>query len=153
MKLHTNNLRRLSLFVSLILLLTGLLPACNASSSPQTEVTDALLKAIEKDFAKNEYANGADPKIDGPWHIEYCYGIYDGCVAVMFSLPSCGVHWEDEIADSISLYRNSLSILVWKNGSFMSIKEAYDQGMLSKEDVAKIAKIHNNDRYVDLNGN
>lgn len=61
--------------------------------------------------------------------------------------------WEDEIADSIILYRNSLSILVWKNGSFMSIKEAYDQGMLSKEDVAKIAKIHNNDRYVDLNGN
>lgn len=143
MKLHTNNLRRLSLFVSLILLLTGLLPACNASSSPQTEVTDALLKAIEKDFAKNEYANGADPKIDGPWRIEYCYGIYSGCVAVMFSLPGSGVLRTVEIAGSVIHYRSSVSIYVWNDGRFFSLENAYNQGLLSKEDVAQIADLHN----------
>lgn len=153
MKLQTNNLRRLCLLVSLILLFAVLLPACSASSEPPTEVTDELLAQIEKDYAKHRYDNGANPEIDGPWHIEYCYGIYNGCVPVMFSLPSCGVIWKDEIADSIILYRSSLSILVWNNGDFLSLNDAYEQGILSCEDVAKIAKIHNSDRYVDPEDN
>ena len=66
MKLQTNNLRRLCLLVSLILLFAVLLPACSASSEPPTEVTDELLAQIEKDYAKHRYDNGANPEIDGP---------------------------------------------------------------------------------------
>jgi hypothetical protein len=143
MKLQTNNLRRLCLWVSLILLYAALLPACATSSKPPVEVTDELLAQIEDDYAKCRYTNGANPEIDGPWRIEYCYGIYSGCVAVMFSLPGSGVLRTVEIAGSVIHYRSSVSIYVWNDGRFFSLENAYNQGLLSKEDVAQIADLHN----------
>lgn len=152
MKLQTNNLRRLCLLVSLILLLTVMLPACSASSEPPTEVTDELLDRIENDYAKYRYANGANPEIDGPWSIEYCYGIYNGCVAVMFSLPGTGLLRDVEIAGSVFRYRSSISIDVWNNGEFISVEDAYNRGLLTQEDIAQIADVHNNKRYNNVEG-
>ena len=146
MKFLTNR-KRLCFWVVPILLVGVLLPACAASSAPPTEVTDELLAQIEKDYAEYQYANGANPEIDGPWPIEYCYGIYNGCVAVMFSEPAFCMGWEDEVADSVFRYRDGSFIYIWNNGTFERITEAYEQGLLSKEDVAMIAEIHDNVRY------
>ena len=147
MKLQTNNLRRLCLLVSLILLFAVLLPACSASSQPPTEVTDKLLAQIEKDYAAYRYANGENPEIDGPWPIEYCYGIYNGCVAVMFSEPAFGAGWDEVIDNTTIHYRDGSFIRVWCNGNFIRLEAALEQGLLSQEDISEIADIHNNVRY------
>lgn len=153
MKLQTNNLRRLCLLVSLILLFAVLLPACSASSEPLTEVTDDLLVRIENDFAKYMYECGTNPAFEGPWPIEYCYGIYNGCVPVMFSTGSYSMGWSDEIADSIIYYRDSKFIFVWNNGNFLRIEEAYERGLLTQGNISEIADIHNNIRYTDFDDN
>lgn len=147
MKLQTNNLRRLCLLVSLILLFAVLLPACSASSELPTEVTDELLERIEKDYAQQQYANGADPNIDGPWIIEYCYGIYDGCVAIMFAT---GVHFIErdvQIGEHTIHYRDTNSIYVWKAGDFFLLEDAYAQGWLTDSHIQTIVRIQNVERF------
>lgn len=152
MKFLTNK-KWLCIWVVLILLVGVLLAAGTASSEPPTEVTDEMLSQIEKDYAKYQYANGTNPEFEGPWPVEYCYGIYNGCVAVMFSESCYCLGWEDEVADSIFCYRDSSYIHIWNNGTFLCIAEAYEQGLLSKEDIAMIAEIHNNVRYDVSDGN
>ena len=146
MKFLTNK-KWLCLWVVLILLVGVLLAAGTASSEPPTEVTDELLAQIEKDYAKHQYANGANPEIDGPWPIEYCYGIYNGCVAVMFSEPAFDVGWDEVIGSTTIHYRDGNFIQVWCNGNFIRLEAALEQGLLSQEDISEIADIHNNIRY------
>ena len=146
MKFLTNR-KRLCLWVVLILLVGVLLSACAASSAPPTEVTDEFLDRIENDFAKYRYANGAKPGIDGPWPIQYCYGIYNGCVAVMFSEIALDAGWDEVIGNVTIHYRDGTFIRVWHNGSFFRLESALEQGILSQEDISEIADIHNNVRY------
>ena len=67
-------------------------------------------------------------------------------VEIKNMLEAFGVRREN-ITDCIIYYRSSVSIDVWNNGRFFSLEDAYNHGLLSKEDVAMIAEIHNNVRY------
>ena len=139
----------------LILFASVVLAGCMGPENPDlshiegTECPDEkILEHIEKDFADYlAVTSKYDPKKDGLIPIEYCYGTYNDCVPVMFSLPSTGALREVEVAGSIICYRSGASIYVWNDGKFFLIEEAYERGLLTKEHVAKIAYIHNNIRY------
>ena len=141
MKFLTNK-KWLCIWVVLILLVGVLLAAGTASSEPPTEVTDELLAQIEKDYA--EYRHENNPKCNELWPIVYCYGIYNGCVAVMFDGLALEHVWTDEIAGIDIHYCNSISILLWKSGDFLPLDAAYEQGILTITDIETIAEIHHN---------
>jgi hypothetical protein len=78
--------------------------------------------------------------------IEYYYGTYNGCVVVMITGAGHG-YWQMTqlitVADSLFGYPDSKIIMVWKDGKFYELRnEVYDTGLLTKEDIAKIALLH-----------
>ena len=147
MKLYTNNLRLLSILVSLILLLAVLLPGCTNSSTTPAEITDDLLIRIESDYKDHlKYAYNADD----PVRLECYYGIFDGCVPVMFHEST--LFWERnvEIRGVVFHYIDNREILVWKNGVFHSLDEAMDLDLLSQSQLIEIASLHNNGEYTNV---
>lgn len=147
---------RCVIFAVILLLLISLpLTACFQPENPDlshiegTECPDEkILEHIEKDFADYlSVTSKYDPERDGMTRIERCYGTYDGCVAIMFSMPEFAVLRNVEIAGSVFHYGGSNSIYVWKAGEFSLIEEAYAKGLVTAEQIAIIADIHNNRNY------
>ena len=74
---------------------------------------------------------------------EYC-GTYSGAVAVMIYDSFYTHSFQGEtVADVIFHCRDGNTMTVWKSGKFYTLQTAYDEGLLSKRDLKKIAKIHN----------
>ena len=121
------------------LLLVALLGVGKAYFFP-SRVNPILLARIEADYAEyHGMKNG--PKI------QYCYGIYNGCVPVMLHHAGYDTGWKEEVSNHVFYYgdgfgaRNS-GINVWRDGVFLTLQEAYSQGYLSKEDIASIWDEH-----------
>ena len=124
------------LCVALVLLISAALVG-KAYFFP-SRVNPILLARIEADYAKH-LGGKKEP-------IAYCYGIYHGCVAVMFDGPATELIWTEEIAGVSIRHGTGHYIWVWKNGSFVELKEAYSQGLLTKEDIETIANKHHKRR-------
>ncbi|MCL2032920.1 MAG: hypothetical protein FWG96_06625 [Methanomassiliicoccaceae archaeon] len=83
-----------------------------------------------------------DATADDVWLLGCC-GIYDGCVAVMmdYSLSRYLTATGSETVGGVTFYYgNSNRILVWEDGNFHSLQEAYDAGLLTKDDLIKIER-------------
>ena len=145
--------------VCLILLCSLFLTACMQPESPDlshiegTECPDEkILEHIEKDFTDFMYKD-VDPELvdHDRFQMMRCYGTYDGCVPAMFSgFVVTHAHRQVEIAGSVIRYGDSNSIYVWKDGNFILIEDAYAQGWLTAEQIATIADIHNNGKFLRL---
>lgn len=107
-----------------------------------------LMNRIENDYASAQFEKHRfNPLFQGPWWVEYCYGVYGDCVPVMMEgWITTHAERDDEIGNVVIHYRDGSSIDVWNNGEFYSLREAYEQGFLTEDDLKKIADIHNN-RY------
>ena len=108
---------------------------------------ETLLARIENDYGKHLYGESYDPQTDGKVSVKSCYGIYNDCVPVMFSQIAFTVITDVQVEGINFHYRSSNTIKVWKDGTFYSIQEAYDQGFLTKEQIQTIADMHNNGQY------
>ena len=90
-----------------------------------------------------------EPGSEYPFFIVDYYGTYGGSAAFMAEGGGVG-YSEAEIIEDIAGFRfhyyDGNTTLIWKNGEFYSVGEAYGLGILSKEDVANIAYI----RWMDL---
>ena len=110
-------------------------------------LSEEMKERILEDFAAFDHGDEYDPSYHGIFQIERYYGSYDGAVAVMLR-GSAWDYLEIEYVETVAGitircdYGNSVRI--WKDGSFYTIQEAYDQGILTAEQVAEIA----NYRYV-----
>lgn len=69
------------------------------------------------------------------------YGIYGDCVAVFQPTMLCWVETK-QVADSEFTYSSSFVIWIYHDGEFCTIEEAWEQGLLTKEQVALMAEYH-----------
>lgn len=96
-----------------------------------------LKRKIEADYAEN---GGVCP-------IRRFYGIFDGCVPVMFDQPEHGAYNKEKVAGQTFEYNGGNTIKVWKDGSFYSLKEAYSQGLMRKACFEQLALEHRGGSY------
>jgi hypothetical protein len=75
----------------------------------------------------------------GDVHICKYYGTFEGFVAVMFNGGERQVAWRETIAGIEVHYSDSRWILVWENGKFYRLQEAYDNGFLNQQNIQEIA--------------
>ena len=75
------------------------------------------------------------------------YGEYNNAYVVMMDCGYLGhFNWicVDKIANVTFTYSNSISILVWYEEDFYTLKEAYGHQLLTSSDLLDIAEYHNN---------
>ncbi|MCL2140508.1 MAG: hypothetical protein FWH42_02350 [Dehalococcoidia bacterium] len=150
--------------IAIILLLSGMLmPLCTGcddkvlandnSQEEENSSPDDVIEMPELDaetelmvrlsyLARLAEAGYTGFKIDDIF-VDYYYGTYNECVAVMMSAK--GMEYLQVVTfseDGTVSYSNSNRILAWKNSIFYSLQEAYDQGFLTRADLQRIADIH-----------
>jgi len=76
--------------------------------------------------------------------LRYYYGTYDGSVATKIGYWFYGylaVIIYEHIDGITITYPSTHKILVWNDGNFYNLQEAYDNGLLTKDDIQRIADI------------
>ena len=172
MKLTTKNLILLLLLFSFVLLSacaqkpsesntpeTTAPPETSAEPVPETNLDDLQFvlempsKELQERFV-NEYKAFMSQKPHSEEYqdpkffigIDRWYGSF-GDIHFLFiddgNLGYFDVHTTDVIADCNFSYPDSQRIMVWVNGQFLHIKDAYDQNLITKNMVETIANIHN----------
>lgn len=68
------------------------------------------------------------------------YGTYNNAVVVRMERPAFEVVTVIQVGGIDFTFSNSNTALVWKDGQFFELQEAYDTGLLSKENLTSIAK-------------
>lgn len=85
-----------------------------------------------------------DPDYDYPYYIDRYYGRFGDVVFLLMSGGGEGyacVLTSETVAGYEFHYSDSNTIRVWAHGSFVRMKLAYEQGIISKEQVAVIAQV------------
>ncbi|MBR6682488.1 MAG: hypothetical protein IKL40_05845 [Clostridia bacterium] len=108
-------------------------------------VLDNSTKALESRFAAEYMAfKGYDPLYVGPVEIEYWLGRYGN---IGFAYPSVArisrpcVVCEATVADYKFVYPDPQEIEVWVDDEFITIGEAYEQGLIPEEVLGKLAEL------------
>jgi hypothetical protein len=68
------------------------------------------------------------------------YGNYNEVVVVRMERPAFEVLTGIQVGGVDFTFNNSNTALVWKEGQFYELAEAYDLGLLSKDDLTSLAK-------------
>ncbi len=134
----------LKALIASIVILSLLLSCCSCSVEYPEETTivngevqidppsDKLLRKIEKDYRKNE---GYD---DIEYYVLTYYGCYRKAIPVNIygvGLDYPAVEYYYEVAGYTLDGSDGSMIYVWKNGKFTTLPKAYEQGILTKEDI------------------
>ena len=110
------------------------------------EPSEELLEQIKKDYYQFCYGTLDRYNSETSVHIEGNYGIHNSCAVLLLTSPELGYEdwlWHETIANVEFYYWNGNEIRVWKNSTFLSLKEAYNQKILKQEDLLEIANLHN----------
>ena len=137
------------LMTLIVLCVTVSLTSCLSPKQKEKAADGGLDSETSKIISKieNDY-NSKYPSHEGLCKVKNYYGIFNGCVPVMFSVPETGALRDDCIAGNVIHYIGSNSIVAWCDGDFLTLTEAYEQGMLTEEHISSIADIHNNKKYL-----
>ena len=132
MKLRTQRI----ICTGVVVLLLVAISAVKAYFLPIT-ANPIIISRIQKDYAQQR---GTEEE-----SVRECYGVYNGCVPVVFDAMFAFGFWEEEVAGFTFFHTTVIGdaesgIRVWRDGEFMSLREAYAQGYLSKEDIEDIWK-------------
>ena len=93
--------------------------------------SDKLLRKIEKDYRNNE-------GYDTEYYITTYYGCYRKAIPVNIfgmGLDYPAVEYYYEVAGYTLDGSSGSMIYVWKNGKFTTLPKAYEQGILTKEEI------------------
>ena len=131
--------------VMLLVLLLGAFSSCGnrVSAKEKEKIEKAFLeqKGIELELTLNEKG-----EIVESTHMAY-YGKFGGAHVFFQSSIMCAIETK-RIANE-KIYNSTLfNIWVYKNGKIYTIEEAYDKWVLSKSDIADIARCHYKYRIV-----
>ncbi len=105
-------------------------------------LTDEKSLKIKQDFLlfHKDEAERYDSSIEDITISEY-FGTYNGCSVMFIDTPwwcYMDICWSEEIAGYTFGYGSSRTLDVYRNGEFVSLKEAYEKGWLSKKDIKDI---------------
>ncbi len=126
-------------FILCGVLLLGLC-SCEQSIAPLTW-TEETQEKIKRDYAK--YRNN-DSMVDDV-EIGAYFGTYQNDAVALFITSNEYYYdsiFEENVADVHFKFYNSQPIYVYNKGSFTPLREAYESGIVSKEDVKEIHNLH-----------
>jgi len=115
-----------------------------------TDINETELgRRIRQDYS-NKYGSVSGVRIK-----EY-YGTYNDCVVVIISHnePPAPIYLDVDVIIGETLFRYNLFsfwMVVWKEGKFYELKEAYDQGLLTNDDLKSVADYYYGDRAEEMN--
>ena len=104
------------------------------------EIDSETLLQIKQDYVKSTDGILADDvKV-----LEYC-GTYDGCIVMMLSHKQAfysDVIVKTRVAGIAFQYSNANQLRVWKNGTFYTLEQAYEEGLLSRSNIRSVRNCH-----------
>lgn len=110
-----------------------------------TEPRYGILTQIAYDYCHDRfvdnYKNGVG---EITYYVEKYYGTYDGKIPVIIKgveLLYNDVSLKETVAGYTFTYPDNCAMVVWKNGTFYSLGEAYDSGILTKEQIKQINEV------------
>ncbi|MBE6708761.1 MAG: hypothetical protein E7578_05920 [Ruminococcaceae bacterium] len=109
------------------------------------KLADDYTKYMEKEYNHDTEKNGI-------FRVSRYYGTYGNAACVMIIGTGMDYHcafWSETVAGSTIHYNYGNSIIVCVNGEIFSMTEAYENGYLTTEQVAKIAEINNKGKYIE----
>lgn len=109
---------------------------------PQKE-EESLELQIRQDFLDKLQASGESNLTLNDIEILKNYGIYSDCVVVKMNRGDYPVVTALNIAGVTFNFKDSNTALVWLDGQFFELEEAYNQEFLTKADLIVIANIQN----------
>lgn len=166
MSLKGANDMRLKRIITLLLVLSfalTILSACGKANDEQTNDADnneyklekpsrELQKQFVEEYSTYYYGNKYSTSVS----IRYWLGSF-GDISFLYVFDK-NIFYEqkeqtDIVADYKFAYSNSQSIIVWIDGNFLSIENAYEQELITKEMVEKIAEVWEQKRYITFSLN
>lgn len=118
---------------------------------PTAEFIRQIEAEIEVYHANRADPEGRYPGISYDVHVLKYYGTYNGAAVIYYTCAGLGytqAYVTQNIAGYEFSYPDGNTIEVWKDGNLYSMKRAYEEGILSKNDVAKIADYHKFGGYI-----
>ena len=107
----------------------------------QNAIKQTCLDEVQADDSEGYFKDKTIDDVD----IDRYYGTYNDCVVVKIYgfYEYTQALWEDRVAGVKIQYYNGCRISAWKDGVFYELKDAYEQGLLTRKDIKKIAAIQN----------
>ena len=116
----------------ILLMIFSALVSCEQDLDDMDYPDEKRLEDIEKQY---------QAEVNDEMHIAHCFGVYNGCVLIMFEggfWPSMGTTLEIE---DFKFYFPTPNVMqVWRAGDFLPLDEAYNEGWLTHENIADIHK-------------
>jgi hypothetical protein len=148
----------------LILLLLVCFTGSCAYTEKKAEVKDGIFPGLDAETERriiqdffDTYVKPGDPKatVNDIWVAGY-YGTYNGVIAVRFGdfFEHADVETEESVAGINFTYPNPKPNYAWKDGILYRLREAYDLGLLTDDDVKNIHRMYyselTDDEYADF---
>ena len=119
----------LAMGVALIMCI-GLFAGCESSQEKQ----------IKEDYLAYMQSQGETEMTLDDVKILNNYGAYNGAVVVRIERGAFEVVTTIQVGGVDFTFSNSNTALVWKNGQFFELADAYDRGLLTKSNLDVLAK-------------
>ena len=131
----------IAIAVVVVLLVAGSVYVIYQSNHPDSSY-DAIPRELRKEMLANWPAERFGKRfLDGSSTIYY--GTHGDCVAFFFGGSiHLSMHWEFHVARSDFWYPHSFTIIVYHDGEFVEIDEAYQRGWLNRWQIRSIAQYH-----------
>ena len=146
--MKTQTLRSLLLLLTCVILLGAFCgcgsenPYYNQPLKTETSLDEAMATQIADDF--NTYMSENDQGSSVTYRAGSCYGIFDGYVVLDFEGGVVSTTVADEVAGIIFYLWEGREIWTWKDGTILTLQQAYDQGALTVEQIKAVYDARNN---------
>jgi len=131
-----------------MIILSSFLSACNSAKYSGSGMKDPkgldskIVMQMRKDYRKHLIKEFRFSKLEDIWVQQY-FGSYSGCEVVYMGANFAHTDAERsvEIAEYTIVFCDGREVYAYKNSRFYTLKEAYDKGLLTKEDIYEIGKL------------
>ncbi len=131
-----------------MIILSSFLSACNSAKYSGSYMRDPkgldskIVMQMRRDYRKHLIKEFNFIKLEDIWVQQY-FGNFSGC-EVVYMGSNIGFTEElrpVEIAEYTIVFRSGQEVYAYKKSKFNTLKEAYDKGFLTKEDIYEIGKL------------
>ena len=132
-------------------ILAVLFSACSAAGGNRNSVSyvpESFPGTMPAELAELQAEFEAAWLAEFGWEFEWgkrerYYGTYGDCI-VIFMPGFLQANWTETIAGEEFTHSVIFGLKVFYNGEFLTLEQAYEQGLISKEQVSLIAEYHRN---------
>lgn len=120
--------------------------------SAPSEESIAQITSDYTSYLHNEL--GVSSELSPYVYVTRYYGSYNGAVPV--KIESMGIRfnttvWEEDIAGFSFRYYDGNLVKVWNDGAFCTLREAFDSGLLTREEIYIISELHRDRLFIEMN--